>query len=462
MRSVSTSPAWSPARLPRLIDCSAQCIVKLDVTRIAVLTPATKTGKWNGASGQCLGVGVDDADEEVGGEERAEEHRLRGDEEEHAEHRRRRPASSGSRSAARGACASAWALMPRPPTAAGSTTTCSTGNLRLARAAARRGRAAARTRAARERGDDDLVDALVLDRLHRRGERIRVRDLAVGLDPLRAEPRQRLPQPPLRLGMLALRRIALRADDEEAAPRSRAPARGCGRAAARRARSRSRPRARSPRPCAPPRRRRRARPGGRRRPCGSRRGGSAAASPTSPPGASRRSARPTSSSASTSFTASSGSSSTTWPVRGDPRLAKRVERAVEPAAGRGAARVVVDDVALARLVHGRDHDHERDRLPSARCRTRVDRARRRRASRSRRRGRLRCRALTCTTSSSCSRRGAASQHRVPRAGDAVLVRAADDLRDLVEVEDRRRRGDLPLERHRAPRVRRRRSGRAPS
>ena len=45
--------------------------------------------------------------------------------------------------------------------------------------------------------------------------------------------------------------------------------------------------------------------------------------------------------------------------------------------------------------------------------------------------------------------------RVPRAADAVLVRAADDLRDLVEVEDRRRRGHLPLERERAPRVRRR-------
>src|SRR5258707_3008770 len=30
------------------------------------------------------------------------------------------------------------------------------------------------------------------------------------------------------------------------------------------------------------------------------------------------------------------------------------------------------------------------------------------------------------------------------------VRVADDLRDLVEVEDRRRRADLPLERQRAP------------
>ena len=52
MKKVSTNPACNPARLPRLIDCSAQCIVKLDVTRIAVLTPATKTGRWNGGSGQ--------------------------------------------------------------------------------------------------------------------------------------------------------------------------------------------------------------------------------------------------------------------------------------------------------------------------------------------------------------------------------------------------------------------------
>src|SRR5690349_15748391 len=45
-----------------------------------------------------------------------------------------------------------------------------------------------------------------------------------------------------------------------------------------------------------------------------------------------------------------------------------------------------------------------------------------------------------------------AEDRVPRTGDAVLVRVADDLRDLVEVEDRRRRADLPLERERAPRV----------
>ena len=56
-------------------------------------------------------------------------------------------------------------------------------------------------------------------------------------------------------------------------------------------------------------------------------------------------------------------------------------------------------------------------------------------------------------------RAGAVQQRVPRARHAVLVRAADDLRDLVEVEDRRRRRDLPLERQRTPRVRRARAGR---
>src|SRR5580765_192836 len=48
--------------------------------------------------------------------------------------------------------------------------------------------------------------------------------------------------------------------------------------------------------------------------------------------------------------------------------------------------------------------------------------------------------------------GRAAEDRVAGAGDAVLVRAADDLRHLREVEDRRRRADLPLEAHRVPRV----------
>ena len=51
--TVSTSPACSPARFPFLIDESAQCIVKLDVTRISVLTPATNTGRWKPGGGHC-------------------------------------------------------------------------------------------------------------------------------------------------------------------------------------------------------------------------------------------------------------------------------------------------------------------------------------------------------------------------------------------------------------------------
>ncbi len=74
--------------MPFLIDVSAQCIVKLDVTRISVLMPATNAGRWKPAGGQTpVDAVVDDAVEEVDGEERAEEHDLRRDEEEHAEHR---------------------------------------------------------------------------------------------------------------------------------------------------------------------------------------------------------------------------------------------------------------------------------------------------------------------------------------------------------------------------------------
>ena len=52
-----------------------------------MLTPATKTGRWKPSGGHVRRV-VDDADEEVGREERAEEHDLRRDEQEHPEHAR--------------------------------------------------------------------------------------------------------------------------------------------------------------------------------------------------------------------------------------------------------------------------------------------------------------------------------------------------------------------------------------
>ena len=75
-----------PARLSRLIDWSAQWTVNDEVTRMQVFTPATNTGKWS-PSGRPFDA-VDDADEEVRSEERAEEHDLRRDEEEHPEHAR--------------------------------------------------------------------------------------------------------------------------------------------------------------------------------------------------------------------------------------------------------------------------------------------------------------------------------------------------------------------------------------
>src|SRR5664279_3053688 len=51
MRKVSSNPARRPQTFPRLIDLSAQCIVKLEVTRMEVFTSATNFGRWNGGVG---------------------------------------------------------------------------------------------------------------------------------------------------------------------------------------------------------------------------------------------------------------------------------------------------------------------------------------------------------------------------------------------------------------------------
>src|SRR5918996_5629561 len=67
-----------------------------------------------------------------------------------------------------------------------------------------------------ESRDDDLVRPLLAHGLHRRRERVRVRDLPVRVDPFGAEGRDRTAQAPLRLRVLAATRIALRAHDEEA------------------------------------------------------------------------------------------------------------------------------------------------------------------------------------------------------------------------------------------------------
>ena len=191
---MTTSPAWRPLRSPRLIDCVAQWIVKLDVTRIAVLTPATKTGNSYGGGRPDRGrVGVDDPDEEVRREERAEQHRLGRDEEEHAE----RVESIRELWFAGGGPWCSWSVRGLGVSAhcASSGQPRSRGELgddvldRHARVLAEPPDEVAPQPArplAREGRDDHLVDPLVVDRLHRRGVRVRVRDLAVGLDALRA------------------------------------------------------------------------------------------------------------------------------------------------------------------------------------------------------------------------------------------------------------------------------------
>ena len=284
-------------------------------------------------------------------------------------------------------------------------------------------------------------------RLHRRDERIGVRDLAVHVEPLGAEDRERRAKPALRLGMLAARGIALRADDEEA------------RRALRGAR-------------ADPVEERLAEHGlvGDDEDVGAR----AAADVgddvldrtiagrladlvdevlAEPPGARLRVradddlvdllGREDVLHGRERLVVEHGA------VRRDAREPKRREHAVEPAAGCRAPRVAVDDVALAWLA-SRARRRRPGSGPARRGGAASRRARPRRASRSRRRGPTSLSVMRALPRCRLLRR---AEDRVLRAGDAVLVRPADDLRDLVEVEDRRRGRDLPLERARVPGVR---------
>ena len=150
---------------------------------------------------------VDDPDEEVGREERAEEHDLGRDEHEHPEDARDRRASWRSRPAGRGGRARVVRLgvgAHQATTAgSGSTSTCSTG-----RPVASRSRVTTSLRSQLERAspgkgrDDDLVDALVVDGLHGSRVRVGVRDLAVRVDARAAQRGQRAPQPALGLGVI--------------------------------------------------------------------------------------------------------------------------------------------------------------------------------------------------------------------------------------------------------------------
>ena len=219
-----------------------------------VLTQATNTGRWN-AGGRPLAADavVHDAVEEVDREERAEEHDLRPDEQEHPEHARARPAScSGSAAGRAWSCAvgvprcSACALMR---TSGGDDVLDRQAGLLAQPLDQVAPQPAAPL--AREGRDDDLVDALVVDRLHRGGERVGVDDLAVRVDAVAAQLGERAAQAPVGLGVLLV--VALRRDDQEARRPLLAARCGSGRGAPSRRRSRSRSRGRSSRRRSSPR-----------------------------------------------------------------------------------------------------------------------------------------------------------------------------------------------------------------
>ena len=103
----------------------------------------------------------------------------------------------------------------RPPS--GEIWRCSTGT--LASLCSRWTKVACATTAtalAREGRDGDLVHPLVLDRLHRRGVGVRMRDLPVRVDSRSAQLGQRAPKPAFGLGMGQVAQVALRRDDQEA------------------------------------------------------------------------------------------------------------------------------------------------------------------------------------------------------------------------------------------------------
>ena len=282
-----------------------------------MFTPATNTGRWYGGSGHGSASGLTTRMKKYAVKKAPKSIASDAMKRNMPSTRRARPASSGSRSAGRGAGRRrARSTLTSPPARRRHARP-----VRRPRSRAGRSDHGAATRSAllREGGDEDRVDALVADGVHRRRERIRVRDLTVRLDALRAQLREHLAQPAVGLRVRALVGVALRRDDQEARPlAARAPSRGSGRAAARRAPSRSRPRGCSAHPCATRRPRPRARPDDRRPPCGSPRAGRAAASPDFASGCVETISSSGSSIAIASFTAVSGSLSTTCPKRGIP------------------------------------------------------------------------------------------------------------------------------------------------
>ena len=155
-----------------------------------VFISATLTGKSNGVGRPRLVA--DDADEEVGREERPEQHRLADDEKEDAEQLRvdpralvrlGRPCARRARGRGRSrriplrVSRRAGGCRGTGSSPAGSLVTCSTVQARSAPYAPDQIAAQPVRLVARQRRDDDLVRRVVLDRVHDARERIGVRDV---------------------------------------------------------------------------------------------------------------------------------------------------------------------------------------------------------------------------------------------------------------------------------------------
>ena len=155
-----------------------------------------------------------------------------------------------------------------------------------------------------------------------------------------------------------------------------------------------------------------------------------------------------------------GSGSPTSPMTSMPVLAHDGAREVDADLGRLEDRVVVDDVPVPRL-RARHADDEAASAPPARACARPRAAAGRRASRWRRRGsssRLPPSVAHVVVVSWCAVAPAGCGTSAPlntpctAPGTPYSYGPPTTVGNGVEVEDRRRRGDLPLERQRAPRV----------
>ena len=311
--------------------------------------------------------------------------------------------------------------------------------------------------------DDHLVDALVLDHLHRGRVRVGVRDLPVRLDALRAERRERGAEPRSASGCSPASGSLCGETIEERRGASAARCADAGRAAARRAPSRWRSRARSPAPSARRRPRRRARTG---RSPASRRSSSRTFRFRSQPDVSCGCVETISSSigssARMSSTAGIGPPSNTSPCAGMPACPERRDEPVDAAPGGGAPRVPVDDVAGLR-----------DRSPGATTTARIGpcSARRRTASRSstptsvslattRTTARVDRRLELAHTCASCSAPPRSTACFAPGTPYSYGPPTTCGISSKLNTGGGER--HLPLDRHRPPRVRARRSARAPS